>query len=94
MQNKRLFIILLASAIVLLIPLIAMQFTDQVIWNIFDFIIAGILLFGISMVSELLIRKAKTKRSRLIILVMLAIAFLFLWGDLAIGLFGMPWSGS
>lgn len=35
--------ILSAAAILLLIPLIAMQFTNEVDWNAFDFAIMGIL---------------------------------------------------
>lgn len=36
----------LATGILLLIPLIAMQFIDEVKWTLSDFVIAGIFLFG------------------------------------------------
>src|SRR5688572_15513319 len=44
MQNKNIFLIVLATAFILLIPLIAMQFTDEVNWNLTDFVIIGALL--------------------------------------------------
>lgn len=45
MKNKRLLIVLV-TATLLLIPLIAMQFTEEVNWNFAYFIVAGALLMG------------------------------------------------
>ena len=59
LKNKRLIVILLAISMLLLIPLIAMQFTDEVNWTLFDFVIAGALLFGTGLLSELIMRKIK-----------------------------------
>ena len=42
MQTKRLEAILLTVALLLLVPFIAMQFTDEVNWSLFDFVAAGI----------------------------------------------------
>jgi ABC-type cobalt transport system substrate-binding protein len=41
MKNKRLYIILALIGIILLIPLVAMQFTEAVNWSLLDFIAAG-----------------------------------------------------
>lgn len=46
MKNKNIFRIALVTAFILLPPLVAMQFTDEVAWNLFDFASAGTLLFG------------------------------------------------
>jgi len=46
MRNKRLIGIVLTVALLLLIPLIAMQFTNEVNWSPFDFIVMAILLLG------------------------------------------------
>ena len=53
MQNKRLILILLNSVIILLIPLIAMLFTDEVNWTLLDFVVGGALLFGTGLMREL-----------------------------------------
>jgi hypothetical protein len=50
MQNKRIIIILLAMAFLLLLPLVAMQLTDEVAWDLDDFVVAGALLLGAGLV--------------------------------------------
>jgi len=57
--NKRLSIILLAVAIILLVPLIAMQFTTEVNWTLLDFVVAAVLLFSTGLMCELALRKIK-----------------------------------
>jgi hypothetical protein len=46
----------LATAFILLLPLVAMQFTDEVDWGVFDFVSAGILLAGTGLLLELAAR--------------------------------------
>ena len=45
-------------ALVLLLPLVAMQFSDEVVWSLADFVLAGILLATIGVTLELALRKA------------------------------------
>jgi len=93
MQNKRLLIILLITIILLLIPLIAMQFTNEVNWTLFDFIIAGFLIFGIGLIFELTLRKIKNVKYRIVMFAVILLTFLLLWAELAVGIFGTPISG-
>lgn len=93
MQNKRLIIIVLTSVIILLIPLIAMQFTDEVNWTLFDFIIAGALLLGTGLMCELSIRKINKIKYRIAICLALLVVLLLIWVELAVGIFGTPFSG-
>jgi hypothetical protein len=49
----------LATAFILLVPLVAMQFTDEVDWGLADFVVAGALLGGTGLLlHELASRKA------------------------------------
>ena len=57
MKNKRLIAIVFAVAFLLLIPLTAMQFTDEVNWTLLDFVTAGVLLLGTGLLCELVMRK-------------------------------------
>jgi hypothetical protein len=45
-------------ALVLSLPLVAMHFTEDVVWSLADFVLAGLLLTTIGVVLELAVRKA------------------------------------
>lgn len=94
MKNKRLILIQAGVGVLLLIPLIAMQFTKEVDWNIFDFLIMGILLSGTGFLCELVLRKAKSTQSRILICGLVIFLFLLTWIELAVGIFGTPFAGS
>ncbi|MCF6223881.1 MAG: hypothetical protein L3J34_09145 [Flavobacteriaceae bacterium] len=94
MKNKRLIIIVLIVVIILFIPLIAMQFTDEVNWNLFDFIIAGALLLFTGLMCELTIIKIKKIKYRIAICAAILVSLMLIWGELAVGVFGTPLSGS
>ena len=93
-QNKRLIGIVLTVALLLLIPLIAMQFTDEVDWKLPDFIIMGVLLLATGLLCELVMRKVKRLKYRIIICGALLVALFLIWAELAVGIFGTPFAGS
>lgn len=78
--------IALATGLILLIPLIAMQFTNEVNWTTIDFVVMGILLLGAGSLFVLVSRRSPRKR-RVAIGVGIAAAFLFVWAELAVGIF-------
>lgn len=94
MKNKRLFFILLGAALVLSIPLIAMQFTNEVNWEALDFIVMGTLLFGTGLLCELIMRKVTSIKYRIGICLILLITLFLIWVELAVGVFGTPFAGS
>ena len=47
----------LGVALVLSLPLVAMLFTDEVVWSLADFVLAGVLLATIGVALELAVRK-------------------------------------
>ena len=76
--------------LLLLIPLIAMQLTNEVNWSFFDFIIMGALLTITGLLIGIVIKKDKYYKYREIFIV---IMFLLIWVELAVGLFGTPFAG-
>lgn len=94
MKNKRLTILLLSALSLLLIPLIAMQFTNEVDWKAGDFMIMGILLTGTGLLCEFVLGKVKNVRNRLLICGAVLLAFFLILVELAVGVFGAPFAGS
>ena len=94
MKNKRLIIILSIVVCILLIPLIAMQFTNEVNWTLTDFIIGGLLLFGFGFLIDLVLRNLKTSKKKVLIIIVLILILILIWMELAVGLFNSPIAGS
>jgi hypothetical protein len=78
----------IATACILLLPLLAMQFTDEVVWGPTDFVVAGVLLFGTGITYELLARKAGNIAYRAAVGAAVATALLLVWMNLAVGIIG------
>jgi hypothetical protein len=78
----------LATAFILLLPLLAMQFTDEVVWGLADFAVAGGLLFGAGLTYQLVARKAGNIAYRVAVGVAVAAALILVWMNLAVGLIG------
>lgn len=89
-MNKRIWGILLGTAVVVSIPLIAMQFTSEVDWDVRDFVAIGILLLGTGFLFELVMRKVSDTSQRVLLALALLAAMLFIWADLAVGIFNIP----
>jgi len=94
MENKRFKGILLTIAVLLCIPLIAMQFTNEVVWTLSDFVIAGILLVGTGLVIEVVVRNVRDKKARIGMIIGTLVVLLLVWAELAVGVFGTPFAGS
>lgn len=94
MGNKRFMCILLIIVVLLCIPLIAMQFTNEVVWTLSDFIIAGILLLGTGIVIEVVARNVRSKKARIVMIIGTLIVLFFVWAEMAVGIFGSPIAGS
>jgi hypothetical protein len=78
----------LAVALILMVPLVAMQFTDEVDWGPGDFVVMGALLFGTGLAYELVSRRAGTIAYRAAVGLALASAFILVWLVLAVGVIG------
>lgn len=76
------------AALVLLLPLVAMQFTDEVAWDLTDFVVFGAMLAGACGTYELAARVTGNGAYRAAAGVALATAFLLVWINLAVGIIG------
>lgn len=81
------------TVFLLLIPLIAMQFSSEVVWTFLDFVFAGVLIFGTGFAYILITQKLASKAAGNIVY-RVAVGFalftgLFLiWANAAVGIIG------
>ncbi len=75
-------------ALVLLIPLVAMQFSDEWNWDLFDFVFAGTVLSGAALTHELVAKKGGTAAYRVAVGIAVATALVLVWVNGAVGIIG------
>jgi hypothetical protein len=93
-SKERKIILLSGATALLLLPLIAMQFTKEVDWSIFDFAIAAILLYGTALVLDLVLSNVKDTKRRVLMCLGVLLLLGIIWIELAVGIFGSPVAGS
>lgn len=76
------------AALLLLLPLVAMQFTDEVNWDEFDFIVMGIMLFGAAGAFDFATRLSGSLAYRFAAAAGIGTCFLLVWVNLAVGIIG------
>ena len=76
------------AGLVLLVPLVAMQFTREVNWTVGDFIFAGMLIGLVGLVLELTVRASRIPAYRGGVAAALAASFLIIWVNGAVGMIG------
>jgi len=86
--SKSTLYVALGTILILLVPLVAMQFTDEVNWTAGDFIMMGALIFGIGFSYVLATRFISNIIHKIAIGFALASTFFMIWANLAVGLIG------
>lgn len=72
----------------LLLPLIAMQFTEEVRWGPMDFVFAAVMFGSVGGVLELTVRKTRSTAHRVAVGLALAATFMLIWVNGAVGIIG------
>lgn len=93
-KRKRLVLIMGIASLLLALPLIAMQFSDEVDWSGGDFLMAGGMLYGSGLLIEMILRKLRATTWRIVLSFGVVLVLLILWIEMAVGVFGSPIAGS
>lgn len=93
-NKQRSFVIYGLAALLLTVPFIGMQFTQEINWSSFDFLVAGILLFGTAFCVDMVLKMEKKNAKRMFYIVIILLALFLIWAELAVGIFGSPVAGS
>jgi hypothetical protein len=76
------------AVLILLLPLIAMQLSDEVAWDLADFAVAGALVGAVGVACELTVKMTDNTAYRGAVGIALAAAFILIWMNLAVGIIG------
>ena len=85
--KKPLLGVALATALLLLVPALAMHFTSEVAWGPGDFVVAGGLLFGAGAAAVMGLRYVRGPGRRIGLIFAIAVCLALVWAELAVGLF-------
>ena len=86
--------ILSITSLLLLVPFIAMQFTNEVNWTVIDFVVMGGLLLFLGFTFDFLVGKITSSIFKIILGIGIVLIFLLIWAELAVGIVGTPFAGS
>ncbi len=76
------------AALLLMVPLVAMQFTEEVNWDLPDFMFMGVMLTAACGTYELAARVTSSSAYRTAVAIAVAASFLLIWINLAVGIVG------
>ena len=86
--KKRLIVWVVVITVILMVPLVAMQFTEEINWKFIDFVIMGAVLMGIGIAYELIAKKSVKTVFRVAFGIGLIGLFLLFWVNGAVGIIG------
>lgn len=90
MKTKNIFRVVALTAVALLILLFLRLFSESMVWDAVDFLVAGVLLLGAGFAYELIAARVENKRKRTFFVLALLTLFALVWADLAVGIFNIP----
>lgn len=86
--RRQIIYVALGTLLILMIPLIAMQFTSEVNWTAFDFVAMGVMLFSAGLAYVLISKMRDNLAYRMGVGVAVVTGFVLVWMNLAVGLIG------
>ncbi|RQO33192.1 hypothetical protein DBR39_23485 [Chryseobacterium sp. KBW03] len=93
-QKQKTLTIYALPLVSLCIPLLGNLFSKEVNWSASDFLIAGTLLFTTAFFINLVRNKIKKQSQKVLICILILIALVLIWMELAVGIFGSPFAGN
>lgn len=75
------------ASLVLIVPAVGMQLSDEVKWGPRDFLVMGLLVVLVGLALEAVVRLGMTRAKQGLALLGVGAAFLLIWAELAVGVF-------
>jgi hypothetical protein len=81
-------ILVMGTSLILLVPVVAMMFTDEVKWGVFDFVLIGALLMGTGLSYIVITRSRSSTAFKAGTALALLTGLFMIWANLGVGLIG------
>lgn len=91
-SRKNIIRIILVTLLILAVPLAAMQFANEINWDVTDFVVMGALLLSVGFGYALSVSKVRSGKYRLLLAGLFLVVLFLIWAQLAVGLFGVPFA--
>lgn len=86
--RRQMMYVAMVTASILMVPLVAMFFTREVNWTLFDFVVAGVLLSGTGLAYVFISRLSNSTAYRTAVAIAVVSGLLLIWINLAVGIIG------
>lgn len=93
-QIQLLIKVFLTTLGVLIIPLVLTLTLSDFNWDILDFVVGGLLIFSFGVYRTLLWKSKKSRRQKHLFFWVGVLVLVLIWMELAVGIFGTPFSGN
>jgi hypothetical protein len=94
MNKRNLFLSALVTISLLLIPFGMSHLSYEIKWSLFDYIVAGTLLFTSTGLFSMIYSLKRNQKQKIIYSLILLIFITLLWTELAVGIFESPIAGN
>jgi hypothetical protein len=74
------------AALLVLLPLLTTSAANQVNWGVFDFLFAALLIGGLGLGWEIILRTTRHRFWRAVLVLAALAAVLLIWAELAVGI--------
>lgn len=88
-RQKSTILILGIIAIILLVPLVAMQVSTNVNWSVGDFVVAAALLLGVGFGCRFILQKNIKTQFKIMACIALVLMLAVVWAEIAVGIIGV-----
>jgi hypothetical protein len=86
-KKKRFIVLVIGIALILSIPVVMTNFSNELNWTIHDFILAFFFLFSYTILIEYTSRKILNVKIRYFLITLIVMSLLLIWAELAVNLF-------
>jgi len=87
MKKGNLLFPILITTLVLILATLGNIYVISFNWSILDFLIMGVMVFGGTLIIDIFIKRIKENKYRLIFSLLILLLFIYIWAELAVGLF-------